>query len=1082
MSDSVQLCSSNEDDAVNNEVFFSSPRSSNSKNGQGLSSVFPKLDETCGDIKKIEQLGADGTNKTNIDDLKTQLWKKSYEDSTVEKSKKIPSPPSIDHILKENFSSVNLMNIEDSDAAVKKVALSSLVIWVTFLFLTMKFSPSDSMKRTEGAHRTATIIECVLLYSQLFMRISSITLAGKWKNLSGFFVAAIILQFVAGTTGAILAFGKTPVFVDPITGRDVFLIRWCEWAPLACLMTFLVESISAQSMKQPLITGISQGVSVCFGLLLPLCRNRIFWISSMTISCLLYFRIIVRAVHKLQFYRCVSSGNTFEEKDRFERARLASLLMIICAATFSILVLLYFLAWILPFFFPSLKYSPWGYVGDCCFDLLSKLFFLHILVDVHASLFDSNSRTERRLAELSRMLSIIWDNSSDVLAIGNVCQNESITTRVSPTFFKMVGLPETNELVITQNLSEFVNASSSCESPEELKRTRIAKYGNREAEIRELMVKAWNNESGLLLTDFSHENGTVFRCEAQTSRINETSLVVIIRDITERQKRFDAEKLAATELTARKKDAEVNRFTRHEVKNGLLAAIGICDGLKEGISRKPSILTAQDNSVQLTTAISFNASRLANDLDRTLNDVLDMVLVEAMARDLVHGIYDPKLEALDLVALLTGMHGYDNKRFPIFSSPSPFPSLNIDPHLVKYIHQNAITNACKYGKKGGIVRTNISYSEKHICIEVVNEPGQQHNMLLSIPPDEVQRMVFSPGKRLHSNISSNAERRVSAGDGAWIIEKCAVCLNGTCEIQFKPDRTVFKVKFPSDEASSSKSAPINSSFKIPPGAWGVALDDSVVQRKLMGNFFSFLGIASDRTLILGANPEEILGFVEKCTSLVSDHLGEQFLVIVDENLEVVEDGALHETVFGSKFIEQIRKKLHVDFEKNTLMLVRSANDSASDVAIYKNRAHGFLSKSPVRRDRIPEIIRPLWCERFGYGAPSSIASESFDEIRDSDEIDCNSDLLLREWERLDQIVSNKTEYKEQWWPPVREHLHTLKGDLMSLCKSDDLSDIVCIIDELRESEFKPPENFILGWQSLRSKTISLLSGPKTMNT
>eukprot|EP00588_Corethron_pennatum_P025403 CAMPEP_0194321912 /NCGR_PEP_ID=MMETSP0171-20130528/18123_1 /TAXON_ID=218684 /ORGANISM="Corethron pennatum, Strain L29A3" /LENGTH=127 /DNA_ID=CAMNT_0039079995 /DNA_START=346 /DNA_END=725 /DNA_ORIENTATION=+ len=116
--------------------------------------------------------------------------------------------------------------------------------------------------------------------------------------------------------------------------------------------------------------------------------------------------------------------------------------------------------------------------------------------------------------------------------------------------FSMVGLPETNELVITQNLSEFVNASSSsCESTEELKRTRIAKYGNREAEIRELMVKAWNNESGLLLTDFSHENGTVFRCEAQTSRINETSLVVIIRDITERQKRFDAEKLAATELT-----------------------------------------------------------------------------------------------------------------------------------------------------------------------------------------------------------------------------------------------------------------------------------------------------------------------------------------------------------------------------------------------------------------------------------------------------------------------------------------------------------------------------------------------------
>ena len=45
------------------------------------------------------------------------------------------------------------------------------------------------------------------------------------------------------------------------------------------------------------------------------------------------------------------------------------------------------------------------------------------------------------------------------------------------------------------------------------------------------------------------------------------------------------------------------------------------------------------------------------------------------------------------------------------------------------------------------------------------------------------------------------------------------------------------------------------------------------------------------------------------------------------------------------------------------MLIRSANDSAEDVAAYSERAHGFLSKAPIESDR--KVIKRAFFKRFG---------------------------------------------------------------------------------------------------------------------
>jgi dsDNA-binding SOS-regulon protein len=106
------------------------------------------------------------------------------------------------------------------------------------------------------------------------------------------------------------------------------------------------------------------------------------------------------------------------------------------------------------------------------------------------------------------------------------------------------------------------------------------------------------------------------------------------------------------EVTSRKKDEEANRFTRHEVKNALLAAMGILDHLKELMQRsnvlpkkntdEKSMFLLSDNAPMVfmdiggddtTSPQTKEVEEAFNELDTTLKDVMDTILDEAMARE-----------------------------------------------------------------------------------------------------------------------------------------------------------------------------------------------------------------------------------------------------------------------------------------------------------------------------------------------------------------------------------------------------------------------------------------------------------------
>ena len=58
-------------------------------------------------------------------------------------------------------------------------------------------------------------------------------------------------------------------------------------------------------------------------------------------------------------------------------------------------------------------------------------------------------------------------------------------------------------------------------------------------------------------------------------------------------------------------------------------------------------------------------------------------------------------------------------------------------------------------------------------------------------------------------------------------------------------------------------------FEMPKNVWGIALDDSKIQRKLMVRFFMHAGVTEDRVHIFGSTVHEIRTFDDWAVRYVS---------------------------------------------------------------------------------------------------------------------------------------------------------------------------------------------------------------------
>eukprot|EP00588_Corethron_pennatum_P033791 CAMPEP_0194349780 /NCGR_PEP_ID=MMETSP0171-20130528/107281_1 /TAXON_ID=218684 /ORGANISM="Corethron pennatum, Strain L29A3" /LENGTH=800 /DNA_ID=CAMNT_0039117273 /DNA_START=44 /DNA_END=2444 /DNA_ORIENTATION=+ len=799
-------------------------------------------------------------------------------------------------------------------------------------------------------------------------------------------------------------------------------------------------------------------------------------------------------------------------------------------------------------------------------DVTMKVLYMNIILETHHMIFDDSARSERRLDELRRMMSVVWESSSDVIAISvRGATNGEITTMVSPTYLKLCDVRHTNstnetgknnfpdgknnesnvgerakaiifeldaeDISLARNKRDIRNSLDAPPAPANVSDDSVLlglasplarsksiglkssinttnKHRNRKivpktaysvefskgiSTIREglkhsnttsqdytdetskeipppqkptelissmanLIVRAWESSGSniLLMHDLICLDGQIevekatISCEANVTRLDKNSLVVVMRNVSERFQRFNTEKQLVSETTARLKDAEANRFTRHEVKNGLLAAIGLCESLRDTFNLNAKKSLSMDN---LKIQKKSSEGKVLSELDKTLHEVLDTILAEAMARDVIHDCYKPKIERVNINALMSRGLEKQNERFPLATDPSPMPMLMLDQQLLKYIYRNAISNACKYGKKGGAVTTTAKFDKNTglLNVTVINLPGENYDKILNMG-DEAKEAVFSPGRRLNNDILKDKSSKLishSSGDGAWIMRKCANTLGGDCDIKFEPKRTVFLFSCPAEtfeDAMKLSHSGDKVKFHIPPESWGIAIDDSKVQRKLLKRFLKIAGISESRSIVQGETAEEIHNFDDFVIQLIDQHPNDYFLLIVDENLDIMEDSTHSVTVSGSLCIESIRRQILPEQERRLLALVRSANDSAQDVALYNSRAHGFLPKAPLRKENIKndsaqdvalynsrahgflpkaplrkeniiETLAMLWEKRHMFTQPmppedpSVSTSSTYDENDKSKEIQEIMQLVTS----IDEICTKDEAYLDEQW-------------------------------------------------------------------
>ena len=1006
-------------------------------------------------------------------------------------------------------------------------SLAAGIMWLSMLALVWWIAPTDSYERLDRAEHHACVLVFVLLAVSNSSRLVPLLIRDKAQFLkTGAMVGSCTVQFIALASVAIMILFPTPVLMDPITGQRVHLVRWAEWTPLAFLMTFLTEGIdmplhSNDYKRLAWKHAIAIAISTSAGLFFPFCKTIKVWMTVFVVSCVLFCSLYIRLYQRYKRFQATPRGTTVDEQEHYDRVRLSLRLLQACSIMWTVLVLGFCLCCIAPSDDEVVLLSEAGsklrslwaspalpLVAENFFEVGSKIWYLILVVDVHELVFDEGSRAVRRLEEMRDIMSVVWESSSDVILLCVKSEHSTIAV-VSPTFLKLYNGGEEQDENIALVFEIFPNASKhdkstpkhkvmalNMSSPVTLERVKHANYlktiesrmtvkKNVES-MTKLIIKAWDcsdEKESLLMHEFhsrSVDDGErTIKCEAKINSLDSNSLVIVLRDISERFQRFEAEKQLVVEVTERKKDAEANRFTRHEVKNGLLAAIGLVDTMRESFvrggnevavssafseymaSRRRGVpqfsgesSSSQSSMVRNTSELSLASSgsdevdrrhssnttvaQSMAELDYTLREILDTVLSEAMARDVVHEVFEPRKERIDVVSLLNGRREASlssSERFPLLTVPSPFPQLQLDPQILRYIHRNAVSNAVKYGQEGGQVTTEISFDndKKEFKMKVINLPGDRHEKLFLLDAEAV-KSVFAAGTRLHetleSSFSSLDEALVSssAGDGAWIMQKCAQTLGGECRIEFQANQTVFSLTCPAVACYPKQNNDANDlngkTFRLPENTWGIAIDDSGIQRKLLARFLSLAGVEKSKRRVMGKDADEVLGFNDFLEETIREHPNDNFLVIVDENLDILEGGAHQKTVSGSLLVKLLRERMNPDDEKRILALVRSANDSAEDVALYKSRAHGFLPKAPIQKDRILELIQPWWLDRF----PSdTLTCGPLMEEDDQEGFEISSADLMKSVEMVDALLLGDEGSLAARWPAIREKIHALKG-------------------------------------------------------
>lgn len=588
----------------------------------------------------------------------------------------------------------------------RRGSLVALVVWVVGLMVVFTACPADSFQYLSTEEWNANAVVWWVLFSTNLSRLAHLVLRDsrsgglggglKFVN-TGILVGSVMIQGIAMLSILLMMCVPTPILVDPVTGLRTHMVRWIEWIVLAFLMTFLTESIELESGRTFTAwkCGIALGASTAAGAIFPFCTSWKQWSMVFGCSWFLFMNLYIRLYQRYTRFaklkekrqpNALTAGSSGAAAAggssaaggvmaatsaaaseailmEFDRARYSFKTVLVCSVAWTLLAASYSVLAIARNSMPAdhiFQSESLVLITESFFELLSKVWYFQILLEVHTNLFDDAHRTMQRLEELRVVMSTIWNTSSDVMVWcsqddgdddddmegTHKTKSRKIHAVVSPSFFEFAGTTvqeqqwktteggqtikkiaaphpslildidveqqtyiyhtlqlQLGKTVTREDAVDLIMSSAQQARKEEPNNDTATTPINDQMEhnigvLANLLIQIFretnknHDESSMVLlengfeakatttrlagSDDEKDNSSVrsLCCEAKVSKVEGSSCLVVLRDISERFERFETEKKLVEEITARQKDAEANRFTRHEVKNSILACIG----------------------------------------------------------------------------------------------------------------------------------------------------------------------------------------------------------------------------------------------------------------------------------------------------------------------------------------------------------------------------------------------------------------------------------------------------------------------------------------------------------------------------
>ena len=264
------------------------------------------------------------------------------EQETIPPENQLVCQRSFRHKLALYYPDCPLADVQYADSMFPYFSLGVLTIFVTLLSVVLwnskREQSCDANERQwyleRAVPQTAFWILLVSLASQ------GVTLYYRSTHKpSGILFAGMTVLLVSATTNALLAWGPTMVVFDKVTQSRVYLFRWCEWVPMALLMTLLAESTDLPKKPMPFagatVFAVSQSLSTLCGLIFPFCINFYTWSIVMILSFVCFLPIFPRVMVRRETFLKTPRGRTVLEREHYDRRRISYHLVLTCSVVWS---------------------------------------------------------------------------------------------------------------------------------------------------------------------------------------------------------------------------------------------------------------------------------------------------------------------------------------------------------------------------------------------------------------------------------------------------------------------------------------------------------------------------------------------------------------------------------------------------------------------------------------------------------------------------------------------------------------------------------------------------------------------------